>query len=140
MAADLGTDFLDAHQRHWHDAELLLQHQRWANADQLYGLVAECGLKRLMQAFGMPMQNGVPKKSEDRVHANDAWDRYESYQSRTEGVSYPLPANNPFDNWHISQRYAVTSAIDSTRAQTHQNGAWQICLLIQQATQDGLLP
>ncbi len=41
------ADFLDAHERHWQDAELLLTNQRLANADHLYGMSAECGLKRL---------------------------------------------------------------------------------------------
>jgi len=40
-------DFLDAHERHWEDAELLFGNRRWANADHLYGLAAECGLKAL---------------------------------------------------------------------------------------------
>ena len=30
------ADFVDAHHRHWADAELLFEHDRWANADQLY--------------------------------------------------------------------------------------------------------
>ena len=42
------ADFLDAHQRHWDDAEHLLQAQRWANADHLYGFAAECGLKAVV--------------------------------------------------------------------------------------------
>lgn len=37
--------FVDAHRRHWDDAELLLGNARWANADQMYGFSAECGLK-----------------------------------------------------------------------------------------------
>ncbi|WHF34964.1 hypothetical protein [Aeromonas salmonicida] len=45
------ADFLDAHARHWDDAESLLQAQRWANADHLYGMAAECGLKQLMRVF-----------------------------------------------------------------------------------------
>ena len=49
------ADFRDAHLRHWQDAELLFEHQRWANADQLYGLSAECGLKAVMRALGMPV-------------------------------------------------------------------------------------
>lgn len=47
------TDFMDAHHRHWEDAELLFNASRWANADHHYGMVAECGLKRLMIVFGM---------------------------------------------------------------------------------------
>lgn len=47
------VDFLDAHFRHWEDVEQLFQQHRLANADHLYGLAAECGLKRLMMVFGM---------------------------------------------------------------------------------------
>ena len=41
-------DFLDAYLRQWEDAEMLFGSERWATADHLYGLAAECGLKRLM--------------------------------------------------------------------------------------------
>ena len=55
------TDFYDAHHRHWEDAERLYHNERWANADHLYGIAAECGLKRLMIAFGMRCDaNGDP--------------------------------------------------------------------------------
>ena len=37
------VSFLDAHNRHWKDAELLFCRARLANADQLYGFSAECG-------------------------------------------------------------------------------------------------
>ena len=47
------ADFSDAHRRHWEDAELLHAYSRWANADQLYGFSAECGLKAVMQVLGM---------------------------------------------------------------------------------------
>ena len=69
------ADFLDAHKRHWEDAERLFQAQRWANADHLYGMAAECGLKRLMQAFGMPLDvsKDRPLKQEDRCRIPDDW-------------------------------------------------------------------
>ena len=50
------SDFTDAHCRHWDDAELLFKLQRWANADQLYGFSAECGLKAVMTFLGMPVE------------------------------------------------------------------------------------
>lgn len=53
----MSVDFLDAHRRHWEDAELLHEHARWANANQLYGIAAECGMKRLMLVFGMPLDS-----------------------------------------------------------------------------------
>ncbi len=57
----MAIDFLDAAGRHRADAELLFEHGRWPNADQLYGLAAECGLKAVMEVLGMPVDaRGVP--------------------------------------------------------------------------------
>lgn len=85
------ADYLDAHDRHWDDAERLFQAQRWANADHLYGMAAECGLKRLMQAFGMPYDTARnrPSQKADREHVNGTWARFESYRSGHQlGVGY----------------------------------------------------
>ena len=57
------ADYTDAHRRHWSDAQLLFRHARWANADQLYGFSAECGLRAVMRALGMPVETtGMPEK------------------------------------------------------------------------------
>ncbi|GHU10653.1 hypothetical protein AGMMS50225_14580 [Betaproteobacteria bacterium] len=136
------TDFLDAHERHWDDAERLLQAQRWANADHLYGVAAECGLKRLMLAFGMQFdqEHDRPKEAQDRKHANDIWLRFESYRSgHYLGIEYSLPDYTPFDNWDVAQRYAHQSHFDQTRAQVHQNGARAVSELIKKAQREGLI-
>ena len=136
------TDFLDAHERHWDDAEYLLQDQRWANADHLYGMAAECGLKRLMLAFGMPYDSAKnrPANQQDREHAKGSWARFESYRSgHAQGAGYVLPANNLFDNWDVSDRYAHQSNFDEARAQDHQAGAMVVCQLIKKAQREGLL-
>lgn len=136
------ADFLDAHERHWGDAERLFQAQRWANADHLYGMAAECGMKRLMLAFGMPYDTGKdwPVSKQDRAHADGTWVRFESYRSgHAHGVGYGLPAGNPFGNWDVSDRYAHQSNFDQARAQGHQAGALTIRNLIGKAQREGLL-
>lgn len=134
------TDFRDAHERHWEDAELLFEQSRWANADHLYGLAAECGLKRLMIAFGMEVDDdGVPTSRDDRVHANQVWDRYETYRSGHGSATYILPNTNPFADWHIGQRYAHRHPFDQSRAQRHRNGADTVRNLIKTAVREGLL-
>lgn len=50
--ARLTEHFRDAMDRHWQDAELLHRKERLANADHLYGLSAECGLKALLEQDG----------------------------------------------------------------------------------------
>jgi len=136
------ADFLDAHERHWTDAEHLLQAQHWANADHLYGMAAECGLKRMMVAFGMlyDATRDRPESKQDRVHADGIWVRFESYRSgHVQGTEYVLPATNPFYDWDVSDRYAHRSNFDKARAQAHQAGATVICGLIKKAQRDGLL-
>ncbi|MCX7896843.1 MAG: SAM-dependent methyltransferase [Rhodocyclaceae bacterium] len=136
------ADFLDAHARHWEDAERLFQAQRWANADHLYGLSAECGLKRLMLAFGMPYDTNKnrPAHRNDRQHANGIWLRYETYRcGHHQGAGYALPSRNPFQNWEVSQRYAHQSHFDQARALEHRSGANAVRQLINKAQKEGLI-
>lgn len=136
------ADFLDAHERHWDDAERLFQAQRWANADHLYGMAVECGLKRLMLAFGMPYDTAQnrPDKEKDRKHANAIWARFESYRcGHHRGTGYVLAGANPFDDWDVSQRYAHQSNFDQARVESHQAGAQAVCCLIKKAQREGLI-
>lgn len=136
------ADFLDAHERHWDDAERLFVAGRFANADHLYGMAAECAMKQLMLAFGMPFDatRDRPASRQDRVHADGAWARFESYRSgHVQGAGYVLPANNAFGNWDVSDRYAHQSNFDQARAQGHQAGAQTVRGLIAKAQREGLL-
>lgn len=136
------ADFLDAHERHWDDAERLFSAGRYANADHLYGMAAECGLKRLMVRFGMAIDpvTGSPAVRDDRSHAKGIWARFECYRSgRVEGADYGLPIPNPFDNWDVSDRYAHQSNFSMADVQVHQAGAAAICDLIKKAQREGLL-
>lgn len=137
----MNADFLDAHHRHWQDAEFLSDNNRLANADHLYGMSAECGLKHLMLGFGMVTRpNGVPAELDDRVHADKTWDRFESYRTgHVDGAAYALPNGNPFADWDVSQRYAHRSAFDSARLQAHREGAGIVCNLVAAAVQRGLI-
>lgn len=136
------VDFLDAHQRHWDDAEILFQAQRLANADHLYGVSAECGLKKLMIVFGMKVDSatGSPMNGKDLKHANNLWTRFESYRSgHAFGVNYLLPSVSSFNDWDISQRYAHQSSFDQPRVQSHQSGAQIVCALIKKAKLEGII-
>jgi len=135
------ADFLDSHIRHWQDAELLYDNNRHANADHLYGFSAECGLKRLMVCFGMTVKtDGSPSDSKDRIHADKAWDRFESYRSgQATGAAYAVGTINPFADWKVDQRYVHRSVIDPVRVQAHRTGADKVRNLITQARQEGLI-
>lgn len=135
----MNADFHDACLRHLNDAERLFVDQRWANADHLFGLSVECGLKRLMMVFGMGVdqQYGSPVKKIDRVHADELWQRYESYRSGR--ASYDLGSALPFHDWHVRQRYAHQNNFDQVRVDPHRAAARQVRELLKQADRDGLL-
>ena len=89
------ADFANAHFRHWEDAEFLFRAGRWANADQLYGLSAECGLKAVMVADGLSVDvAGSPY----RKHVNRLWGIFRAIVQgrRTGGWLHHLPQSNPF--------------------------------------------
>ena len=125
-------DFYNAFQRHWEDAEYLYADSRWANADQLYAFSAECGLKRLMQKLF-----GILKI--DRVHADEIWDRYEAYRASKTAIGYELPQPNPFNDWHVTQRYAHDSNFNQTVVDVHKNGTEIVKGLISKAILEGRL-
>lgn len=136
----MNTSFINAFARHFNDAELLLEKQRYANASQLYGLAAECGLKALMIKFGMPLSGSSPQDRIDKVHADGVWQRYQSYQSgHILGADYGLTAQNPFITWSIDQRYWKSSCITEQSAQSHQQGASQVEDLVKKAQLAGFL-
>lgn len=142
QGVSMKADFLDAHGRHWHDAEHLFEAQRWANADHLFGLAAECGLKSLMLAFGMTLNvsKDRPLSKDDQKHADGIWSRFESYRSgHARGTGYVLPSINPFDNWQVSQRYAHHSQFDQARVDEHRGGAETVRNLVRHAQLEGLI-
>ncbi|MEI7748441.1 MAG: hypothetical protein WCI81_05140 [Chlorobiaceae bacterium] len=137
----MNLDYLDAHERHWEDAELLMKTHRFANADHLYGISAECGLKRLMQEFGMLMAGDKPKIKDDNVHADKVLGRFESYRSGHHfGTNYMLAAQNPFHNWSISDRYAHRREFNSNIVANHRKGADEVRNLLKKAKLEGILP
>ncbi|MHA3905049.1 hypothetical protein ACTPOE_16190 [Castellaniella sp. WN] len=138
------ADFLDAHLRHWEDAERLFQAGRLANADHLYGMAAECGLKSLMLEFGMPFDilKDRPDERKDREHINLIWTRFEVYRSGSaRGTGYVLSAagTEPFADWRASDRYAHQSGFSQDFVQGHQKGASLVIDLVKKAQREGWL-
>ena len=102
------ADFHDAHLRHWQDAELLFRHDRWANADQLYGLSAECGLKAVMRLLEMPVgQHGVPTKREHRAHMPQLWAEFTAFvRGRGRSTTAAVLA------WHLARNGEHVLVVD----------------------------
>ena len=122
------ADFANAHVRHWRDAELLFQAGRWANADQLYGLSAECGLKAVMVADGLPIDTASPKYRKYWKHVDTLWDIFRTFVqgSRTGRLLHHLPQPNPFASWSVEHRYANGVHFDRQSVDPHRTAARRV--------------
>jgi len=136
------ADFGDAHCRHWEDAELLRDNNRWANADQLYGFSAECGLKAVMRALGMPVdQIGAPTEGQHRQHVHKLWPIFESFAQGRDGARFAamLPDGKPFAGWSHHDRYADRKHFGPAGVDAHRDAAAQVSNMVKRARQDGVL-
>ena len=135
-------DFSDAHRRHWEDAELLFANSRWANADQLYGFSAECGLKAVMQSQGMPVEaTGTPVEDEHRKHVQELWQTCKAFLQGRLSPQYLrlLPVGAPFADWSHHDRYAHRRHFNRGNVNPHREASRAIRGMAQRLVQDGLL-
>ena len=134
----LQYDFLDAHKRHLEDAESLYDHSRLANADHLFGISAECGLKYIMKNFGMTTDpvTGDPE-DQYRVHLPDIWNRYKSFMAGMGVASYTLPSKNHFYDWSVFQRYVPQAYFNKSIIMPHKECAQYIHRLVKNSLLDG---
>lgn len=123
-------DFAAAHRRHWEDAELLFERERWANADQLYGFSAECGLKMMMETLGIPVAG------EYRCHVDGLWPKYRSL-IEARGETRYLVDGAPFSDWSANDRYAPRDRVDGEKARRHRKGVEEVRLALENAMADG---
>jgi len=111
------VNFSASAKRHFRDAELLESNQREANAGQLYGFCAECGVKAVLIAIGYPTDSdgspiATPQAGEPKIrkHINELIainGQISSYASGRGGAKYLalIPNINSFDDWSVHHRY-----------------------------------
>jgi hypothetical protein len=133
------VDFREAAVRHWDDAHLLTHESRFANADQLFGLAAECALKAVMIALGA--QTDPQGDFSSKLHVNDLWDELNAFAAGRQGARYLAPlarfADNPFADWQTGQRYAANAHCPSDSAAIqHHTEACHACLLALQISRE----
>jgi len=136
------ADFHDATERHRVDADALFNNQRFANADHLFGLAAECALKAVMKGLGMQIKpDGSPSTQSHRVHVNKLWNEYISFANNRNGVKYVvgMDSNNPFSNWDVNQRYEHHSRFTDSCVDEHRKATEIIMSRWIEAFLDGVL-
>ena len=108
--------------RHWRDAQLLERENCLENGDQLYGIAAECAIKKALIELPAFAKVGILDES-FKKHINELWDKvnHQSLQKRYSCLCAILKAPNPFLNWHIDQRYAADGVVSIEVMQIHRD-------------------
>ncbi|MBF0110353.1 MAG: hypothetical protein HQL76_14375 [Magnetococcales bacterium] len=118
--------YAEAAKRHWQDAEILFLRDRKANADQLYGLAAECAIKALLVS---PMLLGSPdldRKFKIHMNGNNLWIGFQAL-AKGRGKHFSLLDENcPYNNWFIDQRYCADGTIEIDRIHARRQWTGQI--------------
>jgi len=117
--------YAEAAVRHWSDAEFLNNDHRLPNADQLYGLAAECALKVALFQIPSCVSNGA-LLGRYREHINELWERIplQSVERIAAGL-VPLlrMPTKPFADWSVDQRYESGDSIKSDAVKKHRDAA-----------------
>lgn len=137
------TDYSDSANRHWNDGCYLYADNRLANADQLFGLSAECALKAVMLGLGMPVDHtGAPADRKHKIHIDKLWGEFITFANSRNGARYAAKISgiqSPFDNWTIHQRYVHRNDIVQNTANNHKNGANVAMKILSSAILDGVV-
>jgi hypothetical protein len=137
------------------DADALFTSGRLANAGQLYGFVAECGLKALLMACGIqpdaeggiPGKRPAPNKGKHplREHVPLLMTNITAeFQIIPDGIQATrylalVPNRNDFHDWQIDHRYWREAALPITSVNLWRAAAHEITTMLDQAKQDGVL-
>jgi hypothetical protein len=125
-------NFSDAAARHWTDGEHLLQTKRLDNADQLFGVAAECALKvAILSQHKLDPEAEPP--SGYLCHVNDLWNKLpiQALSKRYPALPVLLKKPNPFQDWNVAQRYSVTGAVSLETIEAHREATKRLLGAIQ---------
>lgn len=128
------ADFADAHRRHMDDADTLYAGNRFANADHLYGLGAECGLKAVMLERGIMSldDSGKPEPKKYMRHIDKLWAEFLLADRRewTRDMRR-MKEPNSFADWSIDDRYANERCFDKATANSHRKAAKVVARMVE---------
>ncbi|MBB5155019.1 hypothetical protein [Saccharopolyspora phatthalungensis] len=132
--------FAEAARRHFHDAQVLRDRDRLANADHLAGFAAEGGLKAILENYlgvrieGSSFRKHLPRRWEEMAMAP-------VFRSLTGSTFHHfLTGTNPFQRWEVGERYSDGCHIDAERTDAHLAAAQRILSLHEDAQITGALP
>ncbi len=146
------VNYLESARRHFQDAGTLLGGSRQANAGQLFGIAAECGIKAILVASQVPVDT---EGAIDRLPSvkgrgfKDHWPHLGQAltdlvgaipDSRTASTYLSaLPNLAHFSDWRIEHRYWRDAALPLASVARWQTAAEEVMAVLDQAKEDGVL-
>lgn len=121
-------DYPGAATRHFRDGALLEESRRVANADQLFGFAAECGIKSALVELPGFVAGGRLSPSYHK-HINELWDfvPLQGMQKRYRGLLAVLKGlHQPFADWSTDQRYEPDDVVTDGALERHRSAAKRI--------------
>ncbi len=129
-------NYAEATGRHLSDAGVLQNVGRNENADQLYGIAAECALKAVMVCFGLPIDAHGNVERPYRTHNPAVWRQYMTFCANRISNRYPI-SDDPFHDWDVNQRYHAGGGVSSASVVAHSVAAKAAARLIDEVRLDG---
>jgi hypothetical protein len=141
------VDYGASARRHFQDAEMLFASNRAANAGQLYGFVAECGVKAMLVAcrvptdqsgsikFRDPFRQHVPKLM-DSVNLNGALIPDGRFISTYLAF---IPGISALNDWSVDHRYWKDEALPSASVTAWKSAAIEVLSMLDEAAANGVL-
>ncbi|MBI4863361.1 MAG: hypothetical protein HY815_24310 [Candidatus Riflebacteria bacterium] len=121
-------DYANAAVRHFRDGQLLEEGRRLPNADQLFGLAAECAVKTALVTVPGVAQDGT-LSDRHRQHIDRLWDLMplQGIQRRYRGLVAVLKGlRRPFADWSIEQRYWPDPVVTDEALARHRQAAMRL--------------
>ncbi len=110
--------------RHFNDAVTLEEHERLANADQLFGFAAECGIKSALVASSNQNLAGKHREHVDRLWGLAS---LQSFSPRFRSLIVVLRAlEQPFSDWSTDHRYLADDVVSAEMLARHRKAAKRV--------------
>jgi hypothetical protein len=143
------VDFRHSARRHYHDGELLMKNGRHANAGQLYGFTAKCGIKWLLVQAGYPSDPATgdiikEKKRRFRAHIHELINNIHMVTVFLDGRGASkylamIPSIGNFSDWKTDHRYYIDSALPPS-VERWRKAAREIMQMLDEAFMNGGSP
>jgi hypothetical protein len=132
-------DYEDSAARHWNDAELLSKQGRMENADQLYGIAAECAIKTALRHPPTHPNAGELARAY-RLHVDELWGKARGNVLPRHFPALPLllKSTNPFHDWSVCQRYHASGSTTAAMVQRHRKMAQRLLAAVRIKAQGGI--